>query len=142
MLSCESRTNLENRGNYKQGELMFKNFSIVFATCLILGWILWVPMSADANSGASSDLMTDCTSNDPYKRGFCTGYVAGVDHIFSTLMARKKISKQYCPGQQVTLGELKKVWKKWLAMHPKKLNLPADVTMVLAFKEAFPCASE
>ena len=96
----------------------------------------------EANTGSGSDLMTDCASNDPYKRGFCTGYVADVDHIFSTLMERKKISRHYCPGKDVTLGELKRVWKKWLAKHPEKLTVPADVTLIIAFKDAFACSTE
>ncbi len=97
---------------------------------------------AQAAGGSASDLLTDCMSKDPYKRGFCTGYVAGTDHMFSTLAARKKISRQYCPGQEATLGELKSAWKKWMAKHPDRLDAAADVSLVVAWRETYPCAKK
>ncbi len=97
---------------------------------------------AEASGGAASDLLTDCMSKDPYKRGFCTGYVAGADHMFSTLAARKKIPRQYCPGKETTLGELKSAWKKWMANHPDRLDAAADVSLIVAWKETFPCVKK
>jgi hypothetical protein len=115
-----------------------KKYFCLLGGLALAGWLL-VAVPAHAVMGTGKDFLPDCTGADPYKRGFCTGYIAGVDHLMSTFVEKKKVAKTYCAGEDVTLGKLREVWARWLQDHPEKQEEPANISLLMALKAAFPC---
>ena len=92
-------------------------------------------------------LLERCGSEEDAFYLFCTGYVAGIaDHISSDKSIFPNVSSgQYwifndvCSPENVTVGQLAKVWIKWANEHPERLHLAASSLVTEAFAQAWPC---
>jgi len=79
---------------------------------------------------------------------FCGGFIKGA--MDSSIVYRSYIESHYyessrkllCTPLNWSVGQAKKVFLKWAANHPERLNEPAIVGFTESHKEAFPCATK
>ena len=45
----------------------------------------------------------------------------------------------WCPAADVTVGQMRKVFLKYMADHPEQLHVKDGVMATLALRQAFPC---
>ena len=63
--------------------------------------------------------------------GFYYGYVAGIFGAYNTFF--------FCSPNNIELGQVVDIVFKYLQNHPEKRNLPANILVVKALKEVWPC---
>lgn len=88
---------------------------------------------AQTNFVNGNRLNERCYGQDPVLVGFCVGYIVGVADTNS---------KYICaPGGQhgVSVGQFESIVKKYLVENPAQLHKAADVIVLKALTEAFPC---
>ncbi len=93
--------------------------------------MLW-PASAFSTEG--NDVYQRCTATDGALLSWCTGYVAGVSDSLP-----RGPSGRGCPGDNVTVGEVRDAVIKFLGRHPELRDMSATGLIGLALGEAFPC---
>jgi hypothetical protein len=102
------------------------------AVCLFL-----IPVSIFARGGqfnTGNNLKSDCfRENGTFNSGFCMGYIIGV--------ADNNSYKICAPGGQggVTQGQFRDIVKKYLNDNPAQLHRDADILVLNALQQAFPC---
>jgi hypothetical protein len=81
-----------------------------------------------------NDLKQVCEQKDNlFSAGFCLGYVIGVSD---------SLDYQVCaPGGPggVTQGQFRDIVVKYLSDNPSQLHLHADILVLTALRQAFPC---
>jgi len=68
------------------------------------------------------------------KIGMCMGYTEGV---FGTALQLDK--RSICAPEEVESERLVRIAMKYLENHPEQLHYGASSTILIAFREAFPC---
>ena len=80
------------------------------------------------NKGNS--LKESCQSTNLYSDAFCLGYVIGVaDNNAASI----------CTPVGVTQGQVRDIVKKYLSDNPAQLHRDADILVLNALQQAFPC---
>lgn len=71
------------------------------------------------------------------KIGICMGYTEGV---FGTALQLDK--RGVCASEEADSEQLIRIAMKYLENHPEQLHYGASSTILVAFREAFPCPGE
>jgi hypothetical protein len=99
--------------------------------------LLALPLVANSQGGnfqSGNKLKTHCAQKDSiFDSAFCMGYIIGVADNNSFLIC--------APGGSggVTQGQFTDIVKKYLNDNPAQLHRDADVLVLDALKQAFPC---
>ena len=103
---------------------------------LFLLLLLILPLAANSQGGnfrSGNKLKTECFSDSPVERGLCMGYVIGVADNNSFLICAPSGSGG------VTVGQFRDIVKKYFDDNPAQLHKDADVLVLSALQQAFPC---
>jgi hypothetical protein len=79
------------------------------------------------NNGYTTSNQTDMQLS---RANFCAGYVAAISDTYGSFI---------CVPETVTYSQAIKITAKYLNDHPEKLNIPADLLIYAALRDAFPC---
>jgi hypothetical protein len=91
--------------------------------------------SAHAEFQSGNELLAVCEDTDGYfNRGACVGYITGVAD------AHQNATPHVCLNSRITQGQVRDVAVRYLLLNPGRRHLPADVLVLQALLEAFPCA--
>lgn len=107
---------------------------------------------------SGNELFTFCSKDDPYSRGKCISYIDGAldgsmnmldyfyDHISEADTVIRTLIKNskafFCFPKNVTKGQAMDVIKQYLEKHPEERHQNASDLLLIALKEAWPCARE
>ena len=89
--------------------------------------------AAQAQYQSGNELYSDLIGRTDVEQMFGLGYVVGVVDAY--------IGKEVCVPQTVTQGQLAEVVKQFLGSRPQVRHQPADVLVVLAVMQYWPCSS-
>ncbi|MBM0416308.1 MULTISPECIES: Rap1a/Tai family immunity protein [Aeromonas] len=107
---------------------------------LLVGYMLCLgalfPFTASAAFYSGNDLIEVCesTESDPVyfqKSSECRAYIAGVYDSFT--------GYEFCPPQDVTMGQVVKIAKKYISNNPELTHKQAMVLVLSSLIDAFPC---
>jgi hypothetical protein len=106
---------------------------------LFLLLILALPLAANSQGGNfqnGNKLKTHCAKEGGFSDGFCMGYIIGVADNRSFYIC--------APGGSggVTQGQFTDIVKKYLNDNPAQLHKDADVLVLDALTQAFPCPKQ
>ena len=87
--------------------------------------------TAEAQYQSGNEIYSDLTGRTDAEQMFALGYVIGVVDAY--------IQKEVCVPQSVTQGQLAEVVKQFLASRPQIRHQPADILVVIAVKQHWPC---
>jgi hypothetical protein len=93
--------------------------------------LLLVSSAAQAQYQTGNTLYSDLTARTSAEKMFALGYVIGVTDAF--------IGKEVCPPSDVVQGQLMEVVTNYLASRPQIRHQPADLLVVLALRQHWPC---
>ena len=101
--------------------------------------------SSQASAGfyTGNELYSECTARESsstyyQSSSICSGYISGVyDHFIGT--AEKGL---LCIGNNVTIGQTKKIFISYADRHPEKLHLPAWLLVENSIFLAFSCKKQ
>lgn len=94
--------------------------------------LLLVCTTSQAQYQSGNDLYGDLIGRTDAEQMFALGYVVGVVDAY--------IQKEVCVPQNVTQGQLAEVVTLFLAGRPQIRHQPADVLVVLAVRQHWPCS--
>lgn len=95
--------------------------------------LLLVCSTAQAQYQSGNELYSDLIGRTDAEQMFALGYVVGVVDAY--------IQKEVCVPQNVTQGQLSEVVKQFLASRPQIRHQPADILVVIAVKQHWPCSN-
>lgn len=95
------------------------------------------PPSAAGSSVTGNEFIQDCNSDEPMRKIFCYGYVAGM--LDGMAVGRVGISPLFCLPANVTVGQVADMTLKALREQPQTRHLPMRVTLAVEVIRAFPC---
>lgn len=95
---------------------------------------LLAPLAAGAEFFSGNELYARLQASDQAERASALGYLAGV---FDT-----GVGVVHCAPPSVSLGQVAQLVAAQLAALPAHRHHPADVFVLLALKEAWPCPIE
>jgi hypothetical protein len=87
----------------------------------------------------SSKLLSDCEGEVVSVRNGCVSYLAGLVDTTSTLVVWGFIVEEFCIPNEVTTGQLRKIYIKFTNERPEALHQTASSMALMAFIDAFPC---
>ena len=93
--------------------------------------LLMVCSTAQAQFQSGNDLHKDIHDSSPQSNMYALGYIVGVTDAF--------IGTAICIPQGVSQGQLMDVVKNFLNRAPQARNLPANVLVMVAVEEHWPC---
>jgi hypothetical protein len=93
--------------------------------------LLLVCSIAQAQYQNGNNLYADLTAKTTVEQMFALGYIIGVTDSF--------IRREVCPPTDVTQGQLLDVVTNYLANRPQIRHQPADLLVVLALRQHWPC---
>lgn len=96
--------------------------------------LLFVPAMAQAEFITGNQLLSDIQSNEPVRRGFVMGYIAGV--------ADANNSITWCPPGGINLGQLRDMVEQYLIANASLRNLSADVLIGDMLNRRWPCKNQ
>ena len=67
--------------------------------------------------------------------GLCVGYVWGVTDGVDLV----RVSREFCPGPEVTIGQRLHIVLKFINDHPETSDARTDLLILAAMNDAFPC---
>jgi hypothetical protein len=84
------------------------------------------------------------TDDDPANGSYCLGFIDGVMLLATDTTVRlvdsdHRSSLPCAPAEGLTTGQAMRVVLKYLNSHPETLHKSAQLLVVLALREAFPC---
>ena len=112
-----------SEGGRKDAEEMKKLLLLFF--CLIS-----TSAVAQLQFNKGNALKEYCQSTNVYEMGFCIGYVVGV---------ADNNAMSICMPPGVSQGQIRDIVKKYLNDNPAQLHRDADVLVLNALQQAFPC---
>ena len=95
--------------------------------------LLLVCTTAQAQYQSGNELYSDLIGRTDAEQMFALGYVVGVVDAY--------IQKEVCVPQSVTQGQLAEVVKQFLGSRPQIRHQPADILVVLAVRQHWPCSN-
>lgn len=93
--------------------------------------LLFICSTAQAQFQSGNDLHQDINASSPQSNMYALGYIIGVTDSF--------IGTAICIPKGVSQGQLMDVVKNFLARAPQARNLPANVIVMVAVEEHWPC---
>lgn len=96
--------------------------------------LLMVPCVAYANFINGNDLWRYLNETDYFSKGHSLGYITGVFDAYR--------GTHHCPpanGGNITAGQVSDIVKKYLENHPQIRNLSADLLVLMALVQTWPC---
>ena len=110
--------------------------TIIIYAAVLFSTVICSNLTAGAENVSGALLKKICASyvDRPAStsEGMCIGYVVGV-------MSVVEYTKYFCLPGKSTHSQVTLVVQKYLSEHPEKLHLDADVLVLDALVEAFPC---
>ena len=122
------------------------------AAAAIAAFFCCVMLASSPSNGNSARFLEGnllremCTSDQKaqsafFDEGFCLGFVSGVtSFITSSKDAFPDRWPNTCIPDSVPMGQRRDVFVKYLDDHPEELHFLADLLVLLAMRDAFPCA--
>ena len=106
---------------------------------VVLGLLVSGQASAQEDGSSGNFWLKQCT--DEASLGTCLGFIMGIEHGLALGAATWGIReiKIYCTGDEVTNGQRKDIYAKYLRNHPETRHAPAAILYARAMTEAFPC---
>ena len=86
-----------------------------------------------------------CSVEDFFSKGLCSGYIMGVYDAGKSIPGPGTNRRQWdsdgvaCVPEEVLVGQLVEVVKKWLREHPEGWHFSADSQVSAALDETWPC---
>ena len=126
--------------------MTIKHMLLLITTGLLLG----IP-SVQAETHAvttAADLAAYCAAGDrafeqshidtwsSYREGYCTGYLTG---ILGGYYAFPPVKPRLCLPDGFTIGQMEKIFMKYINEHPEQLHLLARDVVIRSLISAFPC---
>ena len=96
--------------------------------------LLIAPAIANAEFITGNQVLSDIQSNDPIRRGFVMGYIAGV--------ADANNSITWCPPQGINLGQLRDMTEQYLIVNASIRNLSGDILIGDMLSLRWPCRQQ
>jgi hypothetical protein len=114
-----------------------KAATVVF--CLVTAVLtLNMPLHAEFRG---IELLWRCSSEEPDLQLACVGYLSGFMDGVEINATATKGRKSFClPKEGISNDQARRILVKWLEARPKFLHESARVHVLLALKDAFPCA--
>jgi hypothetical protein len=116
----------------------------IVGTALLCCWPTWADRAA-AEEKRTEELARECRGEPPagdLGLMFCIGYLSGLTDMHA-LMSDARLGggrSQYCiPETGISNEQAMKVFLKWADDHPEQLHKSARISVLIAFREAFPC---
>jgi hypothetical protein len=100
----------------------------------VIAVLLMVPSVAMAEFFTGNDLYARMISNEPMDRVLALGYVMGVSDTHQ--------DTAHCAPDSVTNGQTRDVVKLYLQKNPAVRDFTADILVMVALVEAFPCKQQ
>ena len=97
----------------------------------LLAGLMFVCANASAQFQSGNDLHKDIHDSSPQSNMYALGYIVGVTDAF--------IGTAICIPPGVSQGQLMDVVKNFLNRAPQARNLPANVLVMVAVEEHWPC---
>ena len=97
----------------------------------VMASLLFLPTMASAEFISGNMLHQRMQSSDHIDRAFAIGYVIGV--------ADAGLNVLHCASNQVTSGQTRDVVKLYLEKNPSLRDTSADILVVAALSQAWPC---
>ena len=98
---------------------------------LLIALTAALAFSAQAQFISGNTLYERITSTNHGNIMWSMGYVTGVSDAYN--------GEMFCVPQTVTVGQLTDMAKRALASRPQDRHLPADILIMLALVDVFPC---
>ena len=92
---------------------------------------LLIPSIASAQFLTGNKLLEHMKSENLGLNGMAVGYVIAVSDVYQ--------GELHCSGSNVTSGQSRDVVRKFLETNPALRDMAADLLVMLALGEAFPC---
>ena len=80
--------------------------------------------------------------SDLMSAGVCLGFITGVQDTIDALMLYKRLATFVCPPQGLTRGDTVTLVIRYLEKNPKYLELTANLAVIAALQNAFPCGEK
>jgi hypothetical protein len=100
----------------------------------IIAILLCMPMMAHADFFTGNMLLSRMNSSEHIETSLALGYVMGVSDAYQNIT--------HCSGSQVTSGQTRDVVKLYLQNNPSIRDVAAELLIMFALSEAFPCPKE
>jgi len=100
----------------------------------LLAILLFVPTLAYADFFTGNALLSRMNSSESLENSLALGYVMGVSDAYQ--------NATHCSGQLVTAGQTRDVVKLYLQRNPAVRDMAAEILIMVALAEAFPCPKE
>ena len=100
----------------------------------ILITLLLVPTMAQATFLSGNSLLSRMKSTSSIENMVALGYVMGVSDTYQ--------NQTHCSGRNVTSGQTHDVVKQYLETNPSIRDNAADILVMIALSQAFPCKQQ
>lgn len=84
-----------------------------------------------------NDLLTHCSSHEPFELNFCTGYIEGVRDGLMFATVRLKSEPFFAVPNEAKSEQMKDIVVKYLRDNPETRHKPAGMLTFLALEQAF-----
>jgi hypothetical protein len=126
----------------------------------VLYWMLstllmLLPLQALAAGYDGTALLQDCSAavseytaapgspkNESIPAVRCTSFTWGAFTVLRSVQVGKSATRLLCAPATVKEEQVVRIVKKWLEEHPARLHLPAELTVTVSLREAFPCPKQ
>ena len=106
----------------------------------ILGWIYPAAVEADTLRGEQILAWLTAKNSSTIDHARTKGYIQGVLELYDILSYRVPDLNIYCVrDKRISTLEATDIIVKWLKSHPQRLEEPAILLVLHAFKDAHPC---
>ena len=84
-----------------------------------------------------------CSGEDDLSKGYCLGFIAGVAATMrtSTLTLGQQRSFAFCAPKSTTHEQAVQAFKNWHEQHPEHWQRSAEVGVMAALQETWPCST-
>lgn len=103
----------------------------------LLAGLLMVPCMAHANFINGNELWKYLNDTDYFSKGHSLGYITGVFDAYR--------GTHHCPpanGGGITAGQVQDIVKQYLAANPQIRNIGADLLIMMALAQTWPCQNK
>nr|WP_298689549.1 Rap1a/Tai family immunity protein [uncultured Dongia sp.] len=87
---------------------------------------------------SGQQLYDDCSVETGARYGECLGYLMGIADLHATLVRAGDTTCLFDIPPQVTAGQMRAVYMKWMNEHPAEWHLTASSLVISALIEGFP----
>jgi hypothetical protein len=94
--------------------------------------------------GTAHNLYRTCTSGIPLDATYCLGFIRGVGatmRVGRELLDHKEETLSWCHSEEVSNAQMLQAFKNWHDMHPESWKFNAEVGVMLALAQTWPCTA-